>query len=122
VNGTQMEIDPGRGTVPVIMKGWDRTIVPIRAIVEVIGGTVSWDANARMVLIELKGNSIKLWIDNPVAEVNGQKVAIDPDNNLIKPVIVNSRTYVPLRFVSENLGCTVSWDNSTRTVTIVYSE
>ena len=122
VNGVMMEIDPGRGTAPIIMKGWNRTVVPIRVIVETIGGKVTWFDKEQMVLIELKDKTIKLWIGNPQAEVNGQKVAIDPDNNLIKPIIINSRTYIPIRFVSENLGCTVSWDNATRKVTIVYSE
>jgi len=122
VNGVKMEIDPGRGTAPIIMKGWDRTIVPIRAIVETIGGKISWFDKESMVLIEFKDKTIKLWIGNPEAEVNGQKVAIDPDNNLIKPIIINSRTFIPLRFVSENLGYSVSWDGVQRKVTIVYSE
>ncbi|HPB34327.1 MAG TPA: copper amine oxidase N-terminal domain-containing protein, partial [Caldisericia bacterium] len=41
VNGVKKEIDPGRGTVPVIIKG--RSLVPIRAIIEELGGTVDWD-------------------------------------------------------------------------------
>ena len=122
VDGLKMEIDPGRGTAPVIMKGWDRTIVPVRTIVELIGGTVDWLDKDRMVTIKLRDKTIKLWIDNPVAEINGKKIAIDPNNSNIMPIIVNSRTFVPLRFVSENLGCTVSWDGTKRIVTIVYSE
>jgi hypothetical protein len=74
------------------------------------------------VVIQLKDKAIKLWIDNPIAEVNGEKIAIDPNNSNVKPIIINSRTYVPIRFVSENLGCNVSWDNTTRKVTIIYSE
>ncbi|PIV54530.1 MAG: copper amine oxidase [Caldiserica bacterium CG02_land_8_20_14_3_00_36_38] len=122
VNGLKMEIDPGRGTTPVILKEWDRTIVPIRAIVEIIGGKVDWFDKERMVVIQLKDKAIKLWIDNPMAEVNGEKIAIDPNNSNVEPIIINSRTYMPIRFVSENLGCNVSWDNTTRKVTIIYSE
>jgi hypothetical protein len=47
VNGVKKEIDPGRGTVPVIVKG--RTLVPIRAIIEELGGTIGWDGNERKV-------------------------------------------------------------------------
>ena len=122
VNGLKMEIDPGRGTTPVILKEWDRTIVPIRAIVEIIGGKVDRFDKERMVVIQLKDKAIKLWIDNPMAEVNGEKIAIDPNNSNVEPIIINSRTYMPIRFVSENLGCNVSWDNTTRKVTIIYSE
>ena len=42
VNGVQQQIDPGRGTKPVIIPKWGRTVVPIRAIVEVLGGTIAW--------------------------------------------------------------------------------
>ncbi len=52
VNGVKKEIDPGRGTVPVIVKG--RTLVPIRAIIEEMGGTIEWDGNERKVTISLK--------------------------------------------------------------------
>lgn len=121
VNGIEQEIDLGRGTTPIIIPGWNRTIVPIRAIVESIGGVIDWDGTTRLVTITLKGKTVKLWVDNPIAEVNGTKVQIDPDNQYVKPVIINSRTFVPVRFVAENLGCTVQWDDKTRTVTITYS-
>ena len=45
VNGITQEIDPGMGTVPVISN--ERTLLPVRAIVEALGGTVEWDENTR---------------------------------------------------------------------------
>jgi sugar lactone lactonase YvrE len=122
VNGVKEEIDPGRGTVPIILTGWNRTIVPIRAIVETLGGTISYTDKDQLVTIVFKGKNIKLWINNPVAEVNGIKVKIDPDNSKVVPIIINSRTMLPVRFVGENLGCTVSWDEKTKKVTLFYSE
>ena len=121
VNGVSKEIDPGRGTKPVIIPKWSRTVVPIRAIVEALGGTIEWDGVARKVTIHFNGTTIELWIDNPKARVNGTAKWIDENNHDVKPIIVNSRTMLPLRFVAENLGCKVEWDASTRTITITYT-
>ena len=120
VNGTKQEIDPGRGTTPVIVKEWRRTVVPIRAIVEALGGTIAWDGTTRKVTINFKNTTIELWIDNPKAKVNGTETWIDSDNHNVKPIIQNSRTLLPLRFVAESLGCAVSWESSTQTITIKY--
>ncbi|MEA3313702.1 MAG: stalk domain-containing protein [Caldisericota bacterium] len=120
VNGVSKEIDIGRGTKPVIIPKWERTVVPIRAIVEALGGTISWESKTRKVTINFETTTIELWIDNPKAKVNGAEVWIDTDNHDVKPIIVNDRTMLPLRFVAESLGCDVGWDNDTRTITITY--
>ncbi len=121
VNGVQKEIDPGRGTKPVIIPKWGRTVVPIRAIVEALGGTIEWDGTERKVTIHFNGTTIELWIDKPQAKVNGITKWIDSNNHDVKPIIVSSRTMLPLRFVAENLGCTAGWDAATKTITITYS-
>jgi len=120
VNGVKKEIDPGRGTKPVIIPKWGRTVVPIRAIVEALGGTIEWDGVARKVTIKFNGNIIELWIDNPEARVNGKGKWIDENNHDVRPIIVNDRTMLPLRFVVENLGCRVEWEPKTRKITIIY--
>ena len=107
-------------TEPVIIPKWSRTVIPIRAIVEALGGTISWEGTTRKVTINFKETTIELWIDNPKAKVNGIEVWIDSDNHNVKPIIVNSRTMLPLRFVAESLGCIVDWDSNTRTITITY--
>jgi photosystem II stability/assembly factor-like uncharacterized protein len=121
VNGVKQEIDPGRGTKPVIISKWGRTVVPIRAIVEALGGTIEWDGIARKVTINFNGTTIYLWIDNPKAKVNGAAKWIDENNHDVKPIIINDRTMLPLRFVAESLGCKVDWDAATRTITITYT-
>lgn len=113
VNGAKKEIDPGRGTAPVIVKG--RTLLPIRALIETMGGSVDWDANARKVTIKLKNTTIVLTIDKKQATVNGKVKEMD-----VAPQIINGRTMVPLRFVTEQLGCQVDWNADTKTVTIKY--
>ncbi len=99
----------------------DRTLVPIRFVVESLGGSVQWDPNERKVTIELGTTKVELWINNPEAKVNGETVWIDPNNHNVKPIIVDpGRTMIPLRFVLESLGANVTWDNTTRTITIIY--
>ncbi len=122
VNGVKKEIDPGRGTKPVIVPKWGRTVVPIRAIVEALGGTIEWNGTERKVTIKFNGNVIELWIDKPQARVNGKAKWIDENNHDVRPIIRNDRTMLPLRFVAESLGCKVDWDNDTRTITITYPE
>ncbi len=122
VNGVEMEIDPGRGTKPFIKPEWNRTLVPIRAIVETLGGTVGWEPKSKMVWIIFNTTEINMWINNPRAKVDGTPVWIDPSNHKVCPIIENSRTFVPIRFVAESMGCTVLWDGTTRTVTIIYEE
>jgi len=122
VNGVSQEIDPGRGTTPVIIPKWGRTVVPIRAIVEALGGTIDWEPVERKVTIKLNGTVIELWIGKQQASVNGEMKWIDENNHEVKPIIINERTMLPLRFVAENLGCTVDWNAKTRTITIAYAK
>ena len=121
VNGLKQEIDPGRGTKPIIIPKWSRTVVPIRAIVEALGGAIGWNGSERKVTIDFNGTEVELWIDKPQAKVNGEMKLIDSNNHDVRPIIVNSRTMLPLRFVAESLGCKVDWNGSTRTITITYT-
>lgn len=111
VNGEKKEIDPGRGTAPMIVDS--RTLVPIRAIVEEFGGNVEWDGGEQKVTLVRGGTAVEMWINRSYITINGTNQMID-----VAPRISNGRTYVPLRFVSENLGVPVSWENATRTVTL----
>lgn len=115
VNGEVRTLDS-----PPIIKN-DRTLVPIRAIVEAFGGKVDWIPESALVNISLGLNNIKLQIGNSTAVVNGNVMQIDPLNSSVVPEIINGRTMLPLRFVAESLGCTVDWDGTTKTITIKYS-
>ncbi len=114
VNGTSKELDS-----PPIIKN-NRTLLPIRAVVESLGGTVGWDGGERKVTISLGNTSIELWIGKSKARVNGVEKQIDPDNPNVVPEIINSRTMLPVRFVVESLGAKVEWEDSTKTITITY--
>lgn len=118
VDSTLLEIDPGRNTAPVIKNS--RTLVPIRAIIEALGGFVSWDNSERKVSIALNTIKIELWIGKNTARVNGVEKPIDPENPNVVPEIINDRTMLPLRFIAENLGATVDWDAEKKIVKITY--
>ena len=120
VNGVSQEIDPGRGTKPVIIAKWSRTVVPIRAIVEALGGIVTWNSTNRRVTIDFKNITIDLWINSPKARINERKIWIDPNNPNVKPIIQNGRTMLPLRFIVESLDCSVDWNPHSKAITIKY--
>ena len=111
VNGETQEIDPGMGTVPLIMN--DRTLIPIRAVVEAFGGEVSWNGDTRTAMLSYGENTIELTIDSTTAYLNGEAQTLDTT-----PVIINDRTMLPIRFISEGFGFDVEWEQSTQTVTI----
>jgi hypothetical protein len=114
VNGSIRTLD----SPPVIKNS--RTLLPIRAVVEALSGTIYWDANEKKVTVTLGSTTIELWIGKSIAKVNGVDTPIDSTNPKVVPEIINSRTMLPLRFVTENLGCDVQWEQSTQTITITY--
>lgn len=103
---------------PVIIQG--RTLVPIRAIVESFGGIVTWDAASQTVTISLDGNELKLVIGKSNALVNGKSMPIDNTNPKVVPQILNSRTMLPLRFITESLGADVQWEDLSQTITVTF--
>jgi hypothetical protein len=98
-----------------------RTMLPIRAVIQVFGGDIEWDPAERKVTVKLGGHTVVLWIGKSSATVNGTVTPIDATNARVVPEIINGRTMLPLRFVSENLGCLVEWADATKTITITYA-
>ena len=88
-----------------------RTMVPLRFISEALGEKVDWNAETKSVIIG--DNKAVLAIGSKVIDANGKKITIDSP-----AVIKNSRTFVPLRAISEILGAKVDWDGATKTVSI----
>lgn len=88
-----------------------RTMVPLRFISEALGEKVDWNAETKSVIIG--DNKAVLAIGSKEIDANGKKIAIDSP-----AVIKNSRTFVPLRAISEILGAKVDWDGATKTVII----
>jgi hypothetical protein len=87
-----------------------RTMVPFRFIGEQLGATVGWEASTSTASFTLGGTSLDLTIGERLYDEDGAYMGT--------PMIVGSRTFVPVRFVSEAMGASVTWDGSARTVTI----
>lgn len=82
----------------------DRALVPIRFISQQLGAYVDWNGKEGKVTIEKSQDKIVLYINKNKAVVNHQEVTLD---HVI--VLHNDLTYIPLRFISENLGATVTY-------------
>ena len=97
----------------------DRTLVPIRAIVEELDYNVEWLADERKVVIENDEISLTVYIDIMYMEKTNLKTKKTEKIVLDVPAIIwSDRTYLPLRAVGEALNCDVMWDGATRTINI----
>lgn len=111
VNGSEAEIDAGRGTAPVVQN--DRTLVPIRAIIEAMGGTVEWSQETQIATLNYGEDTVRLVIDSNTAYLNDAPNTLDA-----APVIINGRTMLPIRFIAESFGFDVAWDSAESKITI----
>ena len=92
----------------------ERTTLPIRLVAETLGAKVDWSEADQTVTITKDDMTIVIYIGQGFALVNGDPVELD-----CPAYIANSRTYLPVRFVSENLGAEVTWGGADGSVTIV---
>lgn len=107
VDGRAVDLD----AAPLLRDG--RTMLPARFVIEALGGSVDWDADAQKVTIMKDGKTIEIVIGADFATVDGKIVPLDAP-----AFIENGRTYLPLRFIAENLGASVTWDATTQQVQI----
>lgn len=110
VNGNEQNIDDSN-TSPVIID--NRTLLPIRALIEAFGGAVDFNSNDKTVTLTYNNNVIQLQINSTTAYVNETEKELDT-----APVILNGRTMLPVRFIADNFGLSTSWDADTKTVTV----
>ncbi len=94
----------------------DRTFVPMRAIFEKFGMEVDWDGNTQTVIATGNGNEISMTVGNMSFLRNGEEIILD-----VPTQIVEDRTLVPVRAISESLDCEVKWDGDERKVSIISS-
>jgi len=121
VGNVTMYVDGQSATLdatPIILNS--RTLLPIRAVVEATGGTITWNASAQRTTIVRKGTTVELWIGKNVAKLNGKSVTIDTNPKVV-PVIRAGRTLLPLRFVAETLAFNVQWDAVLHVITITFT-
>ena len=109
VDGTK--VDYSAASKPVIKN--DTTLVGFRAILEMLGAKVSWDGETQTVTASKDGIDITLTINSNKATVNGEEKTL-----LTAPEIIDGSTMIPVRFISEQMGMNVEWNQQARRVSV----
>lgn len=129
---------------PFIDPRYNRTVVPIRFVGEALGYQIGWNSQTRKVTLEREGIritmdlnikdtvTIKIAGKDETIYVGSATVTVERNGvpeiinlhtyngeNMGEPIIVNNRTYVPIRFLSEIIGAKVSWDDKTKSIGIL---
>jgi hypothetical protein len=99
-------------TQPSLMYS-DNVMVPVRPVLENMGGEVHWDASTKTVTANVKGKEIEFKIYEPVATVDGKY--LDLQN---APVMVEGRTLIPMRFLVDAFGAQVNWSETDKMLSI----
>lgn len=107
VNGAAQQLDQA----PIVED--NRTFVPIRFVVDTLGGDLGYDNKTKKVTIRKNGHYIELWIGKREMIADGARITYD-----VAPMIRNGRTMLPLRFVAEELDLKVTWDQAAKTIGI----
>lgn len=118
LNGETIDFtdDAGNKVDPQLVN--NRTMVPVRKIFEVLGATIEWDGTTQTVTATTEEKTMKLQINNNVATVTTGEITEELTLDAA-PVVIDGRTLVPVRFISETLGLKVGWDDPTQTVIIM---
>jgi N-acetylmuramoyl-L-alanine amidase len=111
MNGKQLQTE----TAPRIVN--DNLMVPLRVIAEELGAKIQWEGATRTVTVQRQETTIGLQIDNDIASVNESTTKLP-----IAPMIMDGNTMLPLRFVGENLGVSVTWDSMKQSVYLFRAE
>lgn len=107
INGKIVETD----VAPIAVEG--RTMVPARSMFEKLGAEVTWIGSRQQIIIRSSKTKIVLNLGCNIAYVNDKEVKMD-----VEPMVVESRTLIPVRFVSEKLGYDVLWKGEDNAVHI----
>lgn len=107
VNGTKKSIE-----VAPLMRD-SSTYVPIRYVLDAFGGQAFWDPATKHILVLRGSKVLDLTLGQKEFVLNGKRQSAE-----VAPLLIDGRTLVPLRLVSEQLGLKVNWEQNTKTVTI----
>jgi hypothetical protein len=114
-NGSLYQMD----TEPMLISR--RSFLPIRYVIEPIGGIFQWNSNDQRLVVMIKDLIIEMKVNDPYAFVNGKKTIIEKFNHSITPrLIPPGRVFVPLRFIGETTGGSLTWNPKLQTISIQY--
>lgn len=99
-------------TKPVMMD--DTVYVPLRFVVNALCANIQWDEETKIITIIDGETTILLTHDSNIVTVNGESHTLK-----IAPPVIDNRTLVPLRFITEHMSCQVDWNENTYTVEII---
>nr|WP_243183051.1 copper amine oxidase N-terminal domain-containing protein [Anaerosolibacter carboniphilus] len=99
------EVNKLTDVAPIIKD--NRTLVPIRIVAEALGAKVDWNQDLRLVTITLDGQVLELTIDQLIEDMD------------VPAKMIDNRTMVPIRYISEKLGAYVLWFGETKVVEII---
>lgn len=111
VNGKEVAFED---QAPVIKN--DRTLVPLRGVLETMGIEVNWNADEQSVTALRGADSAYFKVGSTTLTTEDGSVTLDA-----APEIINDRTMIPLRAVAEAFDAEVKWDDATKTITITDS-
>jgi len=100
--------------LPVFLKN-GRTMVPIRFFAEAFDIRIDLEWEKKLFKFKANDSLVEMQINNTTVKVNGKDVQIDTP-----AIIVSGRSVIPIRFIMETFGATVTWDSILHKVTIVY--
>ncbi len=92
----------------------NETLLPIRGIMESLGGSVEWNEENKSATINYNGSTVVFTLGSNEVTVNGQSLTTDS-----APEIINNRIMLPIRTVSDTLGLRLEWSEPTQTITII---
>jgi hypothetical protein len=115
VSGVSREIEPGRSEItPVIVNA--RTLVPVRAVVQAMGGTYHQD-NAGYIVVTYKQQRLEMWLDNRTIRVNGAEKEAD-----VAPAVIKGTAMFSVRYLTESLGVEMDFITRTQQIIIDFSD
>jgi hypothetical protein len=106
INGKELQIEK-----PYLSN--ETTLVPLRVITASFGATISWDSATQEIRLKYGEHTIQLFIGKSEAVVDKEKVELPT-----APELINGTTMVPLRFISETFGASVTFDDETSQIKI----
>lgn len=125
VDNNSIEVEKGEksyvktlDTAPFIDPASSSTLIPLRGLLEEMGATVEWEDSTQTVTVVTATGKIVMQIRNNLVYTEHPTYGNVRYTLRVAPEIKDSRTFIPLRFVSEQLGYNVAWDGETRTITI----
>lgn len=113
LNGNQLQLSQG-----VNVENINGTVmVPIRVISENLGYAVGWDKAAQKITVQGGGKTVEMVVGSSSASIDGQRVSM-----VKAPILRGGTTIIPIRFVSEQMGMNVSWNNQEKAVYLITPE